>query len=75
MPAMWLIWAWAGALIFPPIAVVEATPTVVDGGSHKSRSMVSFATILTDVDVGAIRSYVITEAVQGYAAERVSGGK
>ena len=57
------------------LADAGAFKDVVLGGSHKSRGMVSFATVLKDADVEAIRSYVITEAVQGYKAETPTGGK
>lgn len=51
----------------PEIADAAAFKDVVLGGSHKSRGMVSFASVLKDADVEAIRAYVITEANAGYA--------
>ena len=51
----------------PELADAAAFKDVVLGGSHKSQGMVSFATVLKDPDVEAIRAYVITEAAAGYA--------
>jgi mono/diheme cytochrome c family protein len=57
----------------PEIADAGAFKDVVLGGSHQTRGMVSFASVLEDSDVEAIRNYVIGEANAGYA-EAHSGG-
>ena len=50
----------------PELADINAFKDVVLGGSHKSQGMVSFASVLKDAEVEAVRDYVITEAVDGY---------
>ena len=55
------------------IADASAFKDVVLGGSHQSRGMVSFASVLKDADVEAIRNYVISEANAGYAQAHPGG--
>jgi mono/diheme cytochrome c family protein len=56
------------------IADAGAFKDVVLGGSHQTRGMVSFASVLKADDAERIRQYVISEANQGYA-EAHPGGK
>ena len=58
----------------PEITDAAAFKDVVLGGSHQTRGMVSFASVLKDTDAELIRNYVISEANEGYA-EAHAGGK
>jgi quinohemoprotein ethanol dehydrogenase len=57
----------------PEIADAGAFKDVVLGGSHQTRGMVSFASVLKHDDVEAIRNYVISEANAGYMQAHPDG--
>ena len=57
----------------PEITDAAAFKDVVLGGSHQTRGMVSFASVLKDTDAELIRNYVISEANDGYAQANAGG--
>ena len=57
----------------PEITDAAAFKDVVLGGSHQTRGMVSFASVLKDTDAELIRNYVISEANDGYAQAHAGG--
>jgi PQQ-dependent dehydrogenase (methanol/ethanol family) len=59
----------------PLISIAAPFKDVVINGVRKHAGMVSFSSVLSDSDAEAIRSYIITEANAGYAAEHPVASK